>query len=262
MLIAALAVPATSLANDPVVLVRNIEYYNPDGQPLLLDAYYAAESSNRPVLLLIHGGSWRKGDKSNWARYAPDFVDAGYTVLVPNYRLAPPGGSSWFPTPLEDLNRAVQWARENAHAFGGDGNRVGMVGVSAGGHLSLLAAASPDNAPDAVAVYSAPVNLKKLMRQGILRDAIKNFIGCGLWVCPETYRVANPRNAITETYPPTFLAYSTYEMIPYQQGQIMATGLEQAGVPHTLFLRPGQSHGLPLAQRSMTETLAFLEQNL
>lgn len=246
----------------PIILVRNVQYDQVEGEALLLDAYYSPDADERPVVMLIHGGSWRRGDKADWARLAPEFVDAGYTVLVPNYRLAPPGGGTLFPGPTTDLSLALGWARSNVHLFGGDPARIGMLGSSAGGHLALLAGGAGDDRPDVVGAYSAPVNLRRLDRQGILRNHIRNFLGCRPRACPSTYHSADPANSVTTSSPPTFLAYSTEEMIPQRHGKVMSRRLADAGIPHTLHLRAGKAHGLGLARRSLNKTIAFLQRNL
>ena len=251
-----------TVEDPPIVLVRNVQYDQVEGEALLLDVYYRPDSGARPVVMLIHGGSWRSGDKADWSRLAPDFVDAGYTVLVPNYRLAPPGGATLFPGPVGDLSLALGWARNNVHLFGGDAARIGMLGSSAGGHLALLAAGSPGNRPDVAGAYSAPVNLRRLYRQRILAGNIRNFLGCRPGACPDTYYSADPANSVSDSSPPTFLAYSTEEMIPQRHGAVMSRRLTEAGVTHTLHLREGQAHGLGLARRSMRQTISFLQQNL
>ena len=260
-LVGGLLAPAQGFASEPILVVRNVQYGLGDGEPLLLDAYYSPTAENRPVVMLVHGGSWRRGDKSDWARFAPDFVDAGYTVLVPNYRLAPPNGTTFFPGPSVDLATAVRWTRGNAGLFGGDPARVGMLGTSAGGHLSLLSAGSNVDRPDVVGAFSAPVSLRSLYRKGILRYNIKNFLGCRPVVCPGTYRSANPANAAASS-PPAFLAYSRSETIPVRQGRIMAANLAEAGIGHALLVRDGEAHGLGLARRTLPETLSFLQENL
>ena len=261
-LIGSLLTAAPSSAEEPVLVVHDLEYDRKDGEPLLLDVYYTAHVGTRPVVLLVHGGSWRRGDKSDWSKLALRFAGAGYTVLVPNYRLAPRGGSTLFPGPAEDLESAVSWTRSNVHIFGGDRTRVGMLGTSAGGHLSLLAATARDHRPDAVAIYSAPVNLRRLFKINVLRERIRNFLGCSPAVCPTTYSAANPSLAIDGATPPTFLAYSLDELVPYRHGTVMSARLREAGVPHTLHIRPGEEHGRGLMRRMMTETLGFLQENL
>ena len=243
-------------------MVPNVVYGVSGGEPLLLDVYTTSDAEDRPSLVLIHGGSWRGKDKRTWEVLAPTFVEAGYTVFAPNYRLAPPGGDTIFPGAVEDVGMALAWVRRNADRFGADPLRVGMIGSSAGGHLSLLASGTGTDRPDAVAAYSAPTALRRLHNQGVLVGDIENFLGCPPRKCPRTYRRASTVHAADESNPPTFLAYSWDEMIPRSQGRVMADRLGRDGVEYQLAIAAGDSHGMRLAPKLIGETLEFMDLHL
>lgn len=88
-----------------------------------------------PVLVYLHGGYWRALDKSDFSFVAPGFTQAGALVAVPNYALCP-------AVSVEDIVwqtvRAVQWLWSNAARYGGDPQRIAVVGHSAGGHLAAM----------------------------------------------------------------------------------------------------------------------------
>lgn len=89
-----------------------------------------------PLIIYVHGGGWTMGSKREGA--LPCIIDAiefGYAVMSVDYRLAP--GVS-FPEFLFDVKTAVRWARANAAEYKLDPDRFGMVGDSAGGHLTLM----------------------------------------------------------------------------------------------------------------------------
>jgi acetyl esterase/lipase len=107
---------------------------------LSLDIHTPASpgSGGAPVVVFLHGGSWRHGDREGY-RFVGDRLAAnGALVLVPDYRKAPDHA---FPDFMHDAASAVAWARDNAERFGGDPERIFLMGHSAGAHIVALLAA-------------------------------------------------------------------------------------------------------------------------
>jgi arylformamidase len=100
-----------------------------------LDVFRPARTSNRavPIVVFIHGGYWRSLDKSEHSFVAPVFVDRGAVVVVPNYALCP---AVTIPEIVLQMVRALQWTWHHAREFGGDPERICLIGHSAGGHLA------------------------------------------------------------------------------------------------------------------------------
>jgi arylformamidase len=99
-----------------------------------LDIFPAARAGS-PVLVFIHGGYWRALDKADHSFIAPPFVDAGATVIVPNYGLCP---AVDIGTIAVQMARAIAWMWRNAARYGGDPERIVVAGHSAGGHLATM----------------------------------------------------------------------------------------------------------------------------
>jgi acetyl esterase/lipase len=107
-----------------------------------------------PTVILIHGGAWVAGDKSEMARDAQRLAKQGFTIINMNYRLAstdPRGnptevGRARWPTQREDVRGVVRWARAHAKAFGIDPTKICAMGDSAGGNLAMILGF--DHAPD------------------------------------------------------------------------------------------------------------------
>lgn len=259
----ALSVPVWSeAATQPVSAKPDIVYTHRTEGPLALDLYRPTGSEPLPVLILVHGGSWRRGDKSDWDRAALRFARAGFLVVAPNYRLSPPGGATVFPGHVDDLRTALRWTRNNARDHGGLPRRIGMVGTSAGGHLSLLIAATGRARPNAVAVYSAPVELHEMHRGGVATQSIEAFLGCTPEECPDTYARASGLWQIDEATPPVFVAYSTEEVLPVEQGRMLAQRLAEVGVAHRVRELEGTEHGLNVARQVFDDTVRFLRRSL
>ena len=107
--------------------------YGPGAQERL--DVFPCSRQNAPVLVFIHGGYWRSLDKSDVSFVAPSFVDSGAMVVVPNYDLCP---SVDIPTIAMQLSSATAWVYRYASLYGGDPQRIVVVGHSAGGHLATM----------------------------------------------------------------------------------------------------------------------------
>src|ERR1051325_2539019 len=116
----------------PVEIVKNVRYGQAGGGDLLLDVYRpkAASKEPLPAVVWMHGGAWAYGDKEN--PLGATLAYQGYFVVSINYRLAP---AHKFPAALEDCKCAVRWLRANAATMRINPDRIGVWGVSAGGHL-------------------------------------------------------------------------------------------------------------------------------
>jgi arylformamidase len=102
--------------------------------PPTLDVFPSARP-NSPVLLFIHGGWWRSLDKRDHSFIAPPFVEAGVTVVIPNYNLCPAVG---IDTIAWQMAQALAWTYRHVAKYGGDARRIVVAGHSAGGHLAAM----------------------------------------------------------------------------------------------------------------------------
>lgn len=120
-------------------VLENVSYVDGEEDPKhMLDLYFpAGKHTKLPVLVWIHGGAWREGDKQP-SPMMP-FLNHGYAIAGINYRLAP---DYKFPTQLHDCKAAIRWLRKHADEYGMDKDRIGVFGISAGGHLAALLAAT------------------------------------------------------------------------------------------------------------------------
>ncbi len=122
----------------------NISYGNHEKQRL--DIYPAHGNSNAkstPVVIWVHGGGWRNGDKDNRSGQAlcSKWSEAGITMVNLNYRLTP---EVRHPEHIEDVAAGVAWVLNNISQRGGDSKRVFLLGHSAGAHLVALLGTAPE----------------------------------------------------------------------------------------------------------------------
>ena len=160
-----------------------------DGPMEKLDVFPAAQPGS-PVVVFIHGGYWRSLDKSQHSFIAPAFKNLGACVMLPNYALCP---DVTIPDITLQMVKAVAWAWRNAKAYGGDPNRIYVVGHSAGGHLAamlldcLWPQVGKDLPPDLVKgamSISGLYDLDPVMRTPFLKDSLR--------LTPEQVRLASP----------------------------------------------------------------------
>lgn len=102
----------------------------------LLDIY-PPPGESRGVAIYLHGGYWRSMDKQDYAFLASAFVPAGFTLVLPNYDLAP---EVTLDTIVDEVRTACAWVWRNIAHFGGDRDRLCVAGNSAGAHLAAMMA--------------------------------------------------------------------------------------------------------------------------
>lgn len=146
-----------------------------------LDVFPASQTTSRgaPVLVFVHGGYWRSLDKSDHSFVAPAFTAAGACVVIPNYDLCP---AITIPGITLQMVRALEWTYRNIERFGGDPQRITVIGHSAGGHLAamLLTCLWPAHAKDLPAnlvknalSISGLYELDSVMHTPFLKDALQ-----------------------------------------------------------------------------------------
>ncbi len=123
---------------------KTLSYANRSGvEPNLtsLDVYLPPGCGPAPVLLWVHGGGWRRGDKSNGMKQKVAWAESlGAALVSVNYRLTTPGSGVQWPDHGQDLAAAVAWVQQNGPAQGLDPTKLTLIGHSAGAHLVAIVA--------------------------------------------------------------------------------------------------------------------------
>ena len=226
-------------------------YGQADGQILRLDVYRPKEpaSTRRPAVILIHGGGWRGGERSSERPVAEALARAGFVALAVDYRLATESASK-YPAQLDDVQRAVRWARAHADDLWIDPTRIGAFGHSAGGHLAALLGTRETraNADPALAGYSSrvacvvdtagPVDFTAPAHPALWpphQYLITFWLGATLDEAPDRYRDASPLAHVDPDSSPFLILHGTRdEFVPIDQSRRLHAALHAAGVEATL----------------------------
>jgi acetyl esterase/lipase len=246
-----------------------------DGADLTIDAYVPRTAGRHPAVVLVHGGSWTGGDKTDFAAIGATFTQNDWVAVSVNYRL----GVELIDRQADDVLDAVDWIRDNAAGLSVDPRRIALLGASAGGHLAALAAtravASGASGVDALVTWSGVFDLAALApRQGVPAEGcnascvqtfgsgvLEGVVGCAYDECPERYENKSPLNDLDDV-PPMLLASSTDDSVPPDQAREMARAVRDAGVAAETVTVDGAAHGYDLGPQVTEQTTGFLEQYL
>jgi arylformamidase len=132
LLLIALAVLTEARAQE---IKRDIPYAAPSHERQVLDVYSPPHAKNLPVVFWIHGGGWQTGDKSSVQIKPQAFNDKGFVFVSTNYRLLPEVDMG---TIVRDIAQSIRWVHDHIAEYGGDPERLLIMGHSAGAQLAAL----------------------------------------------------------------------------------------------------------------------------
>lgn len=114
---------------------RDIPYAQPPQERQVLDIHSPKDAKNLPVVFWIHGGGWQAGDKSDVRLKPQVFMDKGFVFVSTNYRLLP---HVEMETIFRDIAKSMHWVHDHIAEYGGDPQRLLVMGHSAGAQLAAL----------------------------------------------------------------------------------------------------------------------------
>ncbi|HDR4563300.1 alpha/beta hydrolase [Bacillus cereus] len=120
--------------------VLNIKYGSNRMQTLNIYAPKVQSEEKLPVIIYVHGGGWKGGDKINVSEKPNFFNEKGYAFISVNYRLSPEVN---YEEMTSDISNAIKWVYDNADNHHLDCTQINLMGHSAGGHLIMLIATNP-----------------------------------------------------------------------------------------------------------------------
>ena len=126
---------AFPLRGDEPKVQLGIPYAEPKNERQMLDVYAPTQGKNLPVVVWIHGGGWRRGDKADVHNKPKAFVDKGFVLVSISYRFVP---NVTVHQIAGDVAKAIRWTHDHAKDYGGDPNTIIVMGHSAGAQLAAL----------------------------------------------------------------------------------------------------------------------------
>jgi acetyl esterase/lipase len=258
--------------------IKDIEYKNINGKSLQLDIYRPKNAGrNVPLLVFIHGGSWKWGKRSDYLVYLVDFAKRGFITATVSYRLLNDGP---YPACIEDITDAVSWFFKNGENYGYDTSRIALIGGSAGAHLALLAAYGWKSSNEAGDSTLSPVNEHQVKAvidiygpADLTTEYARNhplvtaFLAHTWDEAPEIFEEASPVHYLDKDDPPTMILQGTADrLVPASQSDQLKERLDELGVPCVYYRLPGWPHTMDVVQRvndfCQLKMTGFLEQYL
>ncbi|OJW22019.1 MAG: hypothetical protein BGO49_14655 [Planctomycetales bacterium 71-10] len=227
---------------------RDVPYS--DASPALtLNVDAPREGDGHPVVVWIHGGAWRFGDKDNVGGKPGAFNRRGYAWVGVEYRFVPE------VTPREqagDVARAVRWARDHAEEFGGDPKRIFLMGHSAGAHLAALTVTDErplqsvglkrSDLAGVILLDGAGYDVPRQVREARL-PALRKLYLDAFGEDPKAQEEASPIGHVAKDRGiPPFLILHVGRVDSRAQSNALAARLRDAGVEATVGAFPSKTH--------------------
>jgi acetyl esterase/lipase len=243
---------------DGIEEIKNIEYKNVDGKSLQLDIYKPENLTDPvPLIIFVHGGAWRSGNRDDYRVYTVAFAQKGYVTATVSYRLL---NNKPYPACVEDVWDAVQWFFRNSEKYGYDKTRIAIVGGSAGAHLALLAAYGWRKEIDSAAVTEYNYRVKAVVdiygpvdfttEYAKHQPLVNDFLAHSYRDSPELYTEASPVQYLRKNNPPTLILHGTSDrLVPISQSDTLKARLDRLGVPCVYYRVPLWPHTMDIVKR-------------
>ncbi len=234
------------------------------GERHMLDIYQPASGAARaPVIVFFFGGNWVSGDRGDYAFVGQALAARGFVVVVPDYRLYP---QVRYPAFLDDAAQAVAWTRREIAGYGGDPERIFVMGHSAGAYNAAMLA----------------LDGRWLGKQGSSPDTVRGWIGLAgpynflpiqnpttrpVFDFPDTPKDSQPLVHAGAGAPPALLIAAKSDSVvnPVRNTGAMAAQLRAVHVPVREVYYDGVSHttlvaSLSTSLRKLAPTLDAVEE--
>jgi len=231
---------------------KDVIYGDAGNRPLKLDIY-RPNTPNGAAVLIVHGGGWSRGSKDMLGPAATALAQQGFVVLAQEYRLT---GEAPFPANIHDVKRAIRWAKQHAADLRFDPERLCLEGHSAGAHLVLLAAGTPDDERLAPPEGLGGVSQEVAAVCAIYPPTLFHFDGArpsgalaarslpGADVSEEAAALASPMTHVTADFPPVMLLHGDADkVVPVSASRRFEERVRAAGGKVDLHIYAGLPHG-------------------
>jgi acetyl esterase/lipase len=273
VLLLGLVGPAAAQDDPTFARQSDVIYGRKHGVALTMDIFRPRKGASGSAIVFVASGGWFSGKRLIWPRWYRPLVRRGHTVFAVMHGSQP---KYTIPEMIPDIHRAVRHIRHHARALGIDPQRIGIMGASAGGHLSLLLATDAKSGKggdpvdgtssrvQAVAAFYPPTDFLNWGAKGINVTRLpvharfkapfdfRRFdeeAGVYVRITDPAERdkllaKLSPVHHATPDDPPTLLIHGDRDtLVPLQQSRRMVARLEKAGVEAKLVVKEGGAHG-------------------
>jgi acetyl esterase/lipase len=219
------------------------------------------------VLIQVHGGAWVIGDKQQQGLpLMTHMASLGWVCVAINYRLSP---RSTFPDHIVDVKKAIAWVKEHIAEHGGDPGFVAITGGSAGGHLTALAALTPNDPEYQPGFESADTTVQAAVpfygvydftnRNGVGRDDMLPYLARYVFkkrfdADRAAFDRASPMSRVNEDAPPFLIIHGSHDtLVPVEQGRLFAEMLRAVSRSPVAYAEiPGAQHAFEVFASART----------
>ncbi|MCU7549343.1 alpha/beta hydrolase [Chitinophagaceae bacterium LB-8] len=234
-----------------------------------MDIYLPAgrSSGSTRSIVLIHGGGWAYGRKSDFATYIDTLKKRlpHYAIFNLEYRLA--SEKAKFPSQEQDVKAALDFITQHSDKYGIDSNELVLLGASAGAHLAMLQAYKYQSPRiKAVIDFFGPTDLTAMYNKpwhNMIPFALQTLTGTTPKAGKEIYEQSSPAHFVTAQTPPTLILHGGNDpVVNISQSKLLKAKLEKAGVRHELVVYPRERHGWfgSTLSNSFDRIIKFLEE--
>lgn len=250
-----------------------------DNHQLRLDLYRPGNDKTVPLVVWIHGGAWRRGNRDSVP--VKSLAERGFAVASVDYRLSPVAPH---PAQVHDIKAAIRFLRANADRFQIDPHRIAIAGASAGGHLAALVGLSgkvlegsvgehddESAAVGAIVSFYGASNLQTILNQStphglsVRVPALQLLLGGQPNDRPDIARQASPVAHLDKTDPPMLLLHGDQDpQMPINQAHELHGGYKRTRRPVEFDVVHGAAHGGEAfyTPQRLDRVAAFLMQHL
>jgi acetyl esterase/lipase len=286
---------STGLSADEPKFKRteDVIYGRKYGVALTMDVFTPEKPNGAAVVMVVSGG-WFSTHDAISTKFIDEVLSRGYTVFAVVHGSQP---KFTIPEIVQDMNRSIRFIRHRASKYGIDPQRIGIMGGSAGGHLSLMQGTSGNEGDPtagdpvdwessrvaAVACLYPPTDFLNYGKEGeialgcgILKgfrapfdfhhldDETKHFVPItDVGEVLEIGKEISPVNHVSADDPPTLIIHGDADkLVPIQQAKIIVDKLKAAGVKAELFVKEGAGHGWPDMGPDLAKMADWFDENL
>jgi acetyl esterase/lipase len=284
--------PAVARDDPEFTRQSDVVYGRKHGMALTMDVFRPLRKVSGSAVVFVASGGWHSGKRMVWPRWYRPLLRRGHTVFAVMHGSQP---KFTIPEIIADIHRAVRYIRHHAETLGIDADRIGIMGASAGGHLSLLLATDArqgkggdpvDGASSrvrAVAAFYPPTDFLNWGVDGVsvailpMQPHFKAPFDfqrfdkeTGVYVRvtepaerEKLLKEMSPAHHVTPDDPPTLLVHGDRDrLVPLQQSRRMLALLQKAGVDAKLIVKEGGAHGWRGMQTELDAVADFFVQHL